>query len=109
MDPQQLQMLMQMLGQQQSQGQPQIPNAQMGMPQRPQVQPMSAPPAPQAQPGLGQQVAQTGVSSGVAAGATAINPAFGILAQMIMPYLLQSMFGKQKQQMPSAQVISYPR
>jgi hypothetical protein len=58
---------------------------------------------------MGQQAAQTGVSAGVTAGASAVNPVLGIMAQMIMPYLLQSLFGRPKQQPGPAQVIPAPR
>jgi len=107
---QQLQMLMQLLSQQQQGPRPQIPNAQAGMPQppRPQPPPVQAPTAQQAPPGAASQLGQNAATVGATAGATAINPAFGMLAQIIMPMLLQSLFG-QKQQQPSAQVIPAPR
>ena len=113
-DPMQLYaMLMQAM----QQPQPQIPNAQAGMPmgmppQRPQMpnqpQPQAAPPTQQQPPGAGGQIAQNAAAGAATAGASAINPMFGILMQAIMPQLLQSLFGQKQQPMP-AQVIPAPR
>ena len=93
------------------QGQQQIPNAQAAtamqpmrqqsnVPQPQQAQPTPQPTGPQA-PGLGD------AAGGAAAMAGGMHPAL-VMAQMLMPYIMQH-FNKQQQFSAPAQVITQPR